>query len=270
VPETKSSEIQLKNESEPSIDTNCDILSLDLIRRMMKVNHIQTSDKAIRKFQREQFNKMNENGALDEIKEAKTKLEEAKMEKRDLSTWLHPNEMLQKLSEILEQQKKDQDEDSILQVTQKLINDAEESLQMIKSNQEEACFFKFIRKVESDEEINCLPDIKPQKLQEMEQYVNEQFYQSVQQYEKEQCANSSNSSGNIIEEYNEDSDENMSDGEKTPVQGSSSSVNFMQEKINNTLQNLSPAKKKEKMRKQSKKNLEAKRQKLVKAIQKKK
>jgi len=46
---------------------------------------------------------------------------------------------------------------------------------MIKSNQEEAYFFKFIRKVESDEEIDRLPDIKPQKLQEME-YVNKQFY----------------------------------------------------------------------------------------------
>jgi len=41
------------------------------------------------------------------------------------------------------------------------------------------------------------------------EYFNEQFYQSV-----EQCENSSYSSGNIIEEYNEDSDENMSDGEK--------------------------------------------------------
>jgi len=42
---------------------------------------------------------------LDEIEEArKTKLEEAKMEKQDLSTsWLHPSETLQKLSEILEE-----------------------------------------------------------------------------------------------------------------------------------------------------------------------
>ena len=39
-PEIKSSEIQLKNESEPSIDTNCDILSLGLIRRIMKVNEL--------------------------------------------------------------------------------------------------------------------------------------------------------------------------------------------------------------------------------------
>jgi len=44
----------------------------------------------------------------------------------------------------------------------------------------------------------------------------------------------------------------------------------MQEKLNNTLQIHSPAEKKEKMRKQSKKNLEVKQQKLVKAIQKKK
>jgi len=36
----------------------------------------------------------------------------------------------------------------------------------------------------------------------------------------------------------------MSDGEKTPVQGSSSSINFMQEKLNNTLQILSPVEKK--------------------------
>jgi len=261
-PEIKNSEIQMKNEPEPPTYSKYNILSLDLIRRIMKVHHIQAADMAIRKFQREVYK-------MDEIEEAKTKLEEAKMEKQDLSTCLHPSKTLQQLSEILEQQKKDQDEDSMLQITQKLINDAEESLQMIKSNQEEAYFFKFIKKVESDDEINCLPDIKPQKLQEME-YVNKQFYQSVQQYEKEQVENSSNSSGNIIEEYNRDSDESMSDGEKTPVQGSSSSVNFMQEKLNSTLQILSPAKKKEKMRKQSKKNIEMKRQKLVKAIQEKK
>jgi len=101
------------------------------------------------------------------LKRQKQNPEEAKMERQDLSIWLHPSKTLQKLSEILEQQKKDQDEDSILQITQKLVNDAEESLQMIKSNQEEAYFFKFIRKVESNEEnINRLPDIKPQKLQE--------------------------------------------------------------------------------------------------------
>jgi len=40
----------------------------------------------------------------------------------------------------------------------------------------------------------------------------------------------------------------MRDREKTPVQGSSSSVNFMREKLNNALQILSPAEKKEKMR----------------------
>ena len=171
----KNSEIQIKNETEPPTDSKYDnILSLDLIRRIMKIHHIQAADMAIRKFQRE-VHKMNDIGSLDEIEEAKTKLEEAKMEKQDLFTWLHPSVTLQHLSEILEQQKKDQDEDSILQNTQKHINYAEESLQMIKSNQEEAYFFKFIKKAESDDEINCLPDIKPQKLQEME-YVNEQFY----------------------------------------------------------------------------------------------
>ena len=109
----------------------------------MKVHHTQAVDKMIRKFQRE-FNKVNEMGTIDEIEEAKANLEEAKMEKQDLSTWLHPSVTLEHLSEILNQQKKDQDEDSRIQITQNLINEAEESLQMIKSNQEEAYFFKFI------------------------------------------------------------------------------------------------------------------------------
>jgi len=99
---------------------------------------------------------MNENGSLEEIEEAKTNLEEAKVVNQDLlSTWLHPSETLQKLSEILEQQMKDQDEDYILQITQNFINhDAEESLQMIKSDQEEAYFFKFIE--ESSTKITTL------------------------------------------------------------------------------------------------------------------
>jgi len=42
--------------------------------------------KVIQKFQRE-FNKMNENGSSEEIKEAK-------VEKQELSTWLHPSETL--------------------------------------------------------------------------------------------------------------------------------------------------------------------------------
>ena len=113
--EMKNSEIQIKNETEPPTDSEYNILSLDLIRRIMKIHHIQTADMAIRKFQRE-VHKMNDIGSLDEIKEAKTKLEEAKMEKQDLSTWLHPSVTLQHLSEILEQQKKDQDEDSVLQI----------------------------------------------------------------------------------------------------------------------------------------------------------
>lgn len=74
-------EIQQDDELDPSNDANYNILSLDLIRRIMKVKHIQASDKAIRKFQRE-LTKMNEVGSLDEIKEAKTKLEEDKMESK--------------------------------------------------------------------------------------------------------------------------------------------------------------------------------------------
>jgi len=95
----------------------------------------------------------------------------------------------------------------------------------------------------SDESINNLLEVQPQKLQERNNF-NEQFIESMQQYEKEVNDDAcSISPGNIIE-----NDEEMSKGEKTPVKGSTFSIIFMQQKLNKALQILSPAEKMENRR----------------------
>jgi len=87
----------------------------------------------------------------------------------------------------------------------------------------------------------------------------------MQQYEKEvDDSTCSISSGNMIE-----NDEEMNEGDKTPVKGPKISMNFMQQKLNKALPILSPVKKMENMRKQAKLNIKAKLQKLIEAMQKK-
>jgi len=109
----------------------------------MKVKHLQVAEKAVRKTQRN-LNKMTKTGSQEEIEEAKMKLNEAKLEMQDVSSWMHPKETMEKLISVLSRQIEDKDGDEITQITQKLINDTQESLQMIESGQKEAMYFKFI------------------------------------------------------------------------------------------------------------------------------
>jgi len=72
-----------------------------------------------------------------------------KVEKEEASTWMRPRATLDQLFEILEQQILSKDDKNVIQIAEKLISDAEESLQMIEDNLEEAMFFKFIDKNQS-------------------------------------------------------------------------------------------------------------------------
>jgi len=129
---------------------------------------------------------------------------------QDESTWMHPKEIAEKLTDILNRQQiEDQDGYEIIQITKKLITNAEESLQMIESRNKEVVFFKFIdeatqEKMNEDQDqdqdqeyddiedeefelkpsIPNLPPIKHQNFCEKEQSA-EMFSQQIQDIEME-------------------------------------------------------------------------------------
>jgi len=126
---------------------------------------------------------MQENGSPEEIEEAKASLDEAIAEKQEALTWMHPSKAVQKLSEILKHQLQNQVEDCSIQITKNVIDDAEESLQMINLDKEKIMFYKLINENQnmkydnfenginnldesSDESNNNLPEVQPQKIQE--------------------------------------------------------------------------------------------------------
>jgi len=77
-PEIENYEIHPKHEFQaPLNEINPAILSLKPIRKVMKVNHIQATEKAMRKKSQRYLNKMNKTGPPEEIKEVEMSLEEA-------------------------------------------------------------------------------------------------------------------------------------------------------------------------------------------------
>jgi len=153
-----------------------------LNRRIMKTHHIKYEEKAIRKAQR----------ALNKAEKTKfdNEIEEAIKEKEDAAKWTHPEEAINKLSKILNQQIENDDETDIIEMTQDLILDAEDSFRMINQGQEEAIFYQLIETDESpkdfnlnksviqeifyldDESIDMLPPIEHQDIYEEQQNSN--------------------------------------------------------------------------------------------------
>ena len=103
-----------------STSNQSDIATFRLNRRIMKSHHIKDEEKAIRKPQRA-LNKAKKTELENEIEEAESMLEEAIAEKEDAAKWTHPEEAIDKLSTILNQQIENNYSTDIIEMTQELI-----------------------------------------------------------------------------------------------------------------------------------------------------
>ena len=193
---------QLKDQSDEEVEP--EPISLTIISKVMKVQHENLADKRIKKLQR-QFHKAKKNGSQEAIDEAELNLNEEKAEKEEATNWIHPKAALDHLSEILEQQIQNKQEDNIIQATETHILDAEESLKMIQNNEEEAMYYKILinnqdqsgdiknsdgtRESNDDEDrfhINTLPNLPPIQNQEpFPDNENDRFTQQMQEVEND-------------------------------------------------------------------------------------
>ena len=227
-----------------------------LIRKTMKVDHVDCENKAIRKAQRA-LNKAQSSGNVDEIDDARLSLEEAMQEKEEANKWMHPSEAIKKLSKILKDQIKNSEDLDLIEMTKEFISEAEDSLRYIDHGQENTFFYRLLQTKESlndvkksnyiindsdseNENMSTLPPIEHQNMDD-DQNVNNTFHENhVKQNEFDLTSDQ----------------ESIDDGQKTPVAGSTSShpINIVQEKLNEALKILSPQEKIMKMKKQAKLN----------------
>ena len=233
-----------------------------IIRKVMRVNHIECEEKAIRKAQRA-LKKIESTGTEDEIEDAKETLQEAIREQQEAKMWMHPSDTIKKLSEILQDQIENEEDSEIIEMTREFILDAEDSLRFINQGQEDAFYYKLVRINKSlidlkksnyiindsdsdNESINNLPMIEHQKMMEEEQSVTKTFIESQQLLE--------DSSDDNMSQSDEDS---LDDGQKTPIaKPNSKPINVIQKQLDDALKELSPQEKISKMRSQAKVNNE--------------
>ena len=276
---------QLKDQSDEEVEP--EPISLTIVSKVMKVQHENLADKRIKKLQR-QFNKAKKNGSQEAIDEAELNLNEEKAEKEEATNWIHPKAALEHLSEILEQQIQNKQEDHIIQATETHILDAEESLKMIQNNMEEAMYYKIlinnqdqngdiqnsdgIRESNDEDQfhIKTLPNLPP--IQNQEPYLdneNDRFTQQMQEVENdindiimEDKVNSDwkNNSINKITNYitpmkSKLDREQEREGELTPKTGTKTTpINIIQQKLKDALKVLSPQEKMEKIRQKAREN----------------
>ena len=107
----------------------------------MKVNYIKCEEKAIHKTQRN-LKRIQTNGTEEEIAEAQEILDEVISNKDNASNWMHPNDIIEKLSQILNEQIKKLDDENVINQTKIFIQDAKESLKLNNQGQEDAIFFQ--------------------------------------------------------------------------------------------------------------------------------
>ena len=233
-----------------------------IVRKVMRANHIECEEKAIRKAQRA-LKKIESTGTEDEIEDAKETLQEAIQEQQEAKMWMHPSDTIKKLSEILQDQIENEEDSEIIEMTKEFILDAEDSLRFINQGQEDAFYYKLVRINKSlidlkksnyiindsdsdNESINNLPMIEHQKMMEEEQSVTKTFIESQQLLE--------DSSDDNMSQSDEDS---LDDGQKTPIaKPNSKPINVIQKQLNDALKELSPQEKISKMRSQAKVNNE--------------
>jgi len=120
-------------------------ITFRILRKAMRVKHIECEDKAIRTAL-QALNKINQSGtSTSEIEDAKMTLQIAINDKEDAAKWMHPNETIEKLSHILNVQIENSEEVDIIEMTKEFISDAKESLRYIDQGQEDAFFLQLIQ-----------------------------------------------------------------------------------------------------------------------------
>ena len=190
-------------------------------------------------------------------------LQEAIQEKQEATKWMHPSEVIKKLTEILQDQIENEEDSEIIEMTKEFILDAEDSLRFINQGQEDAFYYKLVRINKSridlkksnyiindsdsdNESTNNLPMIEHQKMMEEEQSVTKTFIESQQSLEDSSDDNISQSD-----------QESLDDGQKTPIaKPNIKSINIIQKQLDDALKELSPQEKISKMRSQAKVNNE--------------
>ena len=135
----------------PNVSNSTQIIS-KLVRKVMKVKHIDCEDKAIRKAQRT-LNKLEKKGSSKEIEDAKVILQDAINDKADAAKWMHPNQTIDKLNRILKSQIDNSEDLDIIETTKELLFEANESLRFINQGQEDTFFFQLIQDEISSNEL---------------------------------------------------------------------------------------------------------------------
>ena len=96
----------------------------------MKVSHIKCEKKAIFKAQWN-LNRTQINGTEEEIAEAQEILDDAISDKENTSNLMHPNNITERLTHILNHQIKNLDDENIINQTKKIILDTKKSLKLV-------------------------------------------------------------------------------------------------------------------------------------------
>ena len=239
-----------------------------LVRRVLRVDHIECEDKAIRNAQRV-LKKAKNSGSTDEIDDAELTLQEALQVKEEAQQWTHPKEASEKLSQILQHQIETCDDMEVIEVTKEFILETEDSVRFIEQGQEDTFYYKLISTNKS------LTDLKKSNfIINDSDSENENHNDMLPPIGHQQFGDNEKVSNKIIEfqleEDNKDNDENMSDGQKTPISSGnnssstnpSNSINVIQRQLNEALKILSPQEKIMKTKNQAKLNAQKRKQKL--------
>ena len=136
----------------PSNASNSTQIIPKLVRKVMKVKHIDSEDKAIRKAQRT-LNKLEKKGSSKEIEDATSILQDAINDKADAAKWMHPNQAMEKLNCILENQINESEDVDIIETTKELLFEAKESLRLIDQGQEDTFFYQLSQNEISSDDL---------------------------------------------------------------------------------------------------------------------
>ena len=144
-PEKDLHEISQTQQYDPSNDAQMESKHFEkLVKKCLKVKHLEyEGDKAIRKSKRSVNKLKKQKGSPEEIQEAKDILNQALLEKEEAEAWLDPQTAIEKLTLILEEQILAKVDNEQIRETTKSLEEAKESLEIIRQGEKDALFFKF-------------------------------------------------------------------------------------------------------------------------------
>ena len=143
-PEKDLHEISQTQQYDPSNDAQMESKHFEkLVKKCLKVKHLEHEDKAIRKVKRSVNKLKKQKGSPEEIQEAKDILNQALLEIEEAEAWLDPQTAIEKYTLILEEQILAKVDNEQIRETTKSLEEAKESLELIRQGEKDALFFKF-------------------------------------------------------------------------------------------------------------------------------